>query len=298
MTTNLDLSIAGLRFSVMAPPGYRVVNRDLIYTPFLDSSVHTDLKIDVDISLVEPPDTSDLPVLFDTEETWMAYRVGNDILLRLPSDHPPGYLWATRLREDLKAATVYCSPLMIEGPEKDPDHITNPVHYPLDQILAMYILSAHQGIIVHAAGIARKDVGIFCAGRSGAGKTTLMRQWHGTPGINGLSDDRVVVRSMGNEYRVFGTPWPGEGRIANHGNVELRALAFIHHGERNEIRPIGPVAALKQLMATASILWFDREAAQRTLSFCQDLVEELPAFEIYFRPEPGAAELIDDLLPA
>lgn len=297
MSAHLDLSIAGLRFSVAAPPDYRVVNRDLIYPPFLNSSVNTDLKVDVDISLDQPPDVSDLPILFDTEETWTAYRLGSDILFRLPSEHEPGYLWVARLREDLKAATVFCSPLMIESPQSKPDRITNPVHYPLDQILSMYLFSAHQGIIVHAAGIARGDVGIFCAGRSGAGKTTLMRQWHGTPRIQGLSDDRVVVRSIDSEYRLFGTPWAGEGRVSNHGDVGLRALTFIHHGERNEIRPIGPVSALKQLMATASILWFDREAVERTMSFCQDLVEGLPAYEIHFRPEPGAAGLIDDLLP-
>lgn len=297
MSAHLDLSIAGLRFSVQAPPGYRVVNRDLIYPPFLNSSVETDLKVDVDISLEEPPDVSDLPILFDTEETWTAYRLDGDILFRLPSEHEPGYLWAARLAGDFKTATVHCSPLMIEGPQSNPDRITNPVHYPLDQILSMYLFSAHQGIIVHAAGIARKGAGIFCAGRSGAGKTTLMRQWHGTPGIQGLSDDRVVIRSMGGDYRLFGTPWAGEGQIAAHGDVGLRALTFIHHGECNEIRPIGPASALKQLMATASILWFDREALQRTMSFCQDLVEDLPAYEIHFRPEPGAADLIDQILP-
>lgn len=279
------------------PQGYRIVDRDLIYPPFLNSSAQTDLNVDVEVSLKPPPDVSNLPVLFDTGETWTAYRLGGDILFQLPSEHQPGYLWATRLSDDLKRATVYCSPLMIEDQHNEPDLITNPVHYPLDQILAMYLFSAHQGIIIHAAGIAREGVGIFCAGRSGAGKTTLMRQWHGTPGIQGLSDDRVVVRSIGGEYRLFGTPWAGEGRVAAHGDVGLRALTFIHHGERNEIKPVGPASALKQLMATASILLFDRRALERTMSFCQDLVEDVPAYEIHFRPEPGAASLIEELLP-
>ena len=279
------------------PQGYRIVDRDLIYQPFLNSSAQIDLNVDVEISLKPPPDVSNLPVLFDTGETWTAYHLGGDILFQLPSEHEPGYLWATRLSGDLKSATVYCSPLMIEDQQNHPDLITNPVHYPLDQILAMYLFSAHQGIIIHAAGIAREGVGIFCAGRSGAGKTTLMRQWHGTPGIQGLSDDRGVARSIGGEYRLFGTPWAGEGRVAAVGDAGLRALTFIHHGERNEIKPIGPASALKQLMATASILLFDRRALEGTMSFCQDLVEDVPAYEIHFRPEPGAASLIEELLP-
>jgi len=289
------ISIAGLRFRVRSEPGLSVDQPDALYRQFFNSQVETDLQMAITLTTEPEPDWSSQPVLFDTGETWSAFRINRRIGLRLPNRKAPGYLWATSLSESYEDATVHCSSLMINKGPGLKGVITNPVHYPLDQILAMFHFSAHRGLIVHAAGISRGDVGVFCAGRSGAGKTTLMQQWRGIESVFGLSDDRIVIREIDGSFRLFGTPWAGEGRIASHGDVRLKSLAFIHHGEHNEIRPISPEVALKQLLPTSSILWFDRPALERALSLCHDLVQTVPAFEIHCRPDPPATELINQL---
>ncbi len=295
MNQSFSISIAGLRLSVQSEPGFGVEQPDALYQPFFNSQVTTDLQMAITLTTEPEPDWSSRPILFDTGETWSAYDLDQRIGLRLPNRKAPGYLWATSLSEDFERATVHCSSLLIDENRGTRGVITNPVHYPLDQILAMFYFSAHRGLIVHAAGIARGSVGVFCAGRSGAGKTTLMRQWRDVSGIRGLSDDRIVIREIGGNFRLFGTPWAGEGRIASHGDVGLNALAFIHHGEKNEIQPISPMAALKQLLPTSSILWFHRAALERTLALCHDLVQAIPAFEIHCRPDPSAADLVNQL---
>jgi len=291
-----DLSIAGLRFSVGIPSGFAVKENDPLYPPFLDSSIPTNLDIEITISCEPEPDRASLPLLFDTQETWTAHRLGEDILLRMPNASEPGYLWTVRMAGDFKQATVYCSPLMIEDPHNAPELITNPIHYPLDQILAMFHFSAHRGLIIHAAGVSRGNIGVFCAGRSGAGKTTLMRQWRNIPDLCGLSDDRVILREIDGRFRLFGTPWAGEGQVASPLDANLHTLAFVHHGRQNDIRPISPREALHQLLPTSSILWFEQAALDRTLTLCHDLVNSIPAFEVHCRPDPSAAILIDQLL--
>jgi len=292
LTESFSLSIAGLRFSVRSESGYEVEHPDALYRPFLNAEFPSDLLMNVMISAEPEPDWSSQEILFDTGEAWTAYRLENGIGIYFPYSKDPGFLWTAQLSENFDQVTVHCSSLMIT----ENNRIANPVHYPLDQILAMFHFSAHRGLIVHAAGIARGDIGVFCAGRSGAGKTTLMRQWKDVSGIRGLSDDRIVVREIDGAFRFFGTPWAGEGQVAAYGDVALKALAFIHHGSENCIRPISPASALKQLMPTSSILWFDRSSLEKTLSFCHDLVETIPAFEIHCRPDPSAADLIDQLL--
>jgi len=294
--STFDLSIADLRFSVGIPSGFAVEEHDPLYLPFLNLETPTNLGIDITISCGPEPDWTSLPLLFDTQETWTAHRLGSDILLRMPNASEPGYLWTVLLTGDFKQATVYCSPLMIEDPLNAPGLITNPIHYPLDQILAMFHFSAHRGLIIHAAGVARGDSGVFCAGRSGAGKTTLMRQWRDVPDLMGLSDDRVVLREIDGRFRLFGTPWAGEGKVASPLDTDLHALAFVHHGDKNEIRPIAPRAALEQLLPTSSVLWFDPTALDRTLTLCHDLVQTIPAYEVCCRPDPSAATLVNQLL--
>ncbi len=297
LRSGLELTIAGLRYSITGPEDCDVVERDPLYRPFLLPDSRFDLESTISLSLESEPEPSDPSVLFEAGNAWTVRRLEDGLLLRLSHHSAPGYLWAVRLGHRFDRATVHCSSLMIEETIGGRPVLTNPVHYPLDQILTMFRLSRDRGLIVHAAGVSRGGRGIFCAGTSGAGKTTLMRQWRDQPGLRGLSDDRVVVREIEGRYRMFGTPWAGEGRIADPSDAELSALTFIHHGAENCVRAISPGAALKQLLPTASILWFDPGALQRTLDFCNGLIRSVPAFEVHCRADPSAAVLLDELLP-
>jgi hypothetical protein len=174
--------------------------------------------------------------------------------------------------------------------------LDNPLHYPLDQLLLMFALAPRRGLVIHAAGVAHCGIGVFCAGRSGAGKTTFMGLRHPSSRLHGLSDDRVVVREISGEFRVFGTPWPGEGRVASTQSASLGAVVFLHHGEHTELRRIDSKAALPQLLETTSILWFDPKRMAAGVGCCQNLVDTLPCYELVFRPEPAAFELIESLL--
>ena len=133
--------------------------------------------------------------------------------------------------------------------------MANPLHYPLDQLILMFCLPSHSGVLVHAAGVSRNNKGLLLAGKSGAGKTTFMRQCQMRSDIEGLSDDRIIVRNQNNELRMHGTPWAGEGRVARAQHSTFAALTFLHQSPTNELRKISPQEAFRQLMPTASILW-------------------------------------------
>ncbi len=302
-----ELVIGGLRFAVDAPAGLEPVEDDATYASFLTPGSPADLEVAVSLTLDPAPDVAGLPVLFDTEETWAAFSGGDGVVLRLRTKGGPAdYLWQAHmfpfapLRGDLAPGgdriRVYCGPLLIDRRE-DAVELRNPLHYPLDQLLLMFLLARRRGVIVHAAGLARAGRGVFLAGRSGAGKTTFMRLCAGREDLVGLSDDRVVVREIDGALSLFGTPWAGEGRVAANRRADLAAIAFLHQSERNHLRPIGAAAALQQLLATVSILWFDRPRMEAAMRFCERLVSSVPCYELHFRPEAGAVEMLDELMP-
>ncbi|MCP3957625.1 MAG: hypothetical protein GY719_07200 [bacterium] len=295
MTAALELAIAGFRFAVEAPGELRLIEDDPTYVRFLAPGPAPDVEIAVSLTLETAPDVSGLPVLFDTEETWTAYDDGGDIVLRLRAGESDPYLWQARLAAALDRVTIHCGPRLVQQRD-DLVEVDNPLHYPLDQLLMMFVLPLHQGLLIHAAGLSRGDRGVFLAGVSGAGKTTFMRQCEGCVDLDGLSDDRVITRHNGPTTRVFGTPWAGEGRVAANRGADLAAIAFLHQASRNELRRLDPGEALRQLLATVSILWFDRERMELAMAACKELVENLPCYELHFRPEPGAANLLDELI--
>ncbi len=306
--SDLDLSIAGLRFIARLPAGLRLIERDAVYGPFLGSRVDADqpIEVTVHVTLEPAPETSGLPVLFDTGETWVAFEDNGDVLLRMRSvAGDQDYLWVVRLVGGLKPVCVrqvaiYCGRRLVESRGVDRHgavtELTNPLHYPLDQLLMMFALPALPGVLIHAAGLARTGRGVLCAGVSGAGKTTFMNLPKPTRGLDGLSDDRVIVRRIDDHLRLFGTPWAGEGRVAANRSVELAAITFLHQADRNELRSIDSREALSQLLATTSILWFDQARMSLAMDFCEALVQRVPCYELHFRPETAAVELLDQLI--
>ncbi len=303
MTGTRELALGGLRFHVDLPAGFELRETDPNYRAFLANRPRQEARdqVKVRLELGPAPETGDLPVLFDTGESWTAFRDGDGIIvhLRAPGGHRPSrrepngpYLWQARLgKAKSETVVIHCGPALVED-----TIVVNPLRYPLDQLLTMLLPASEGRVIVHAAGVERHGRGVFLAGRSGAGKSTWMRLAARREGWQGLSDDRVIVHRRGRALRLYGTPWAGEGQIAANRGTELVAIVFLHQASRNELCPIDRHEALAQLLPTVSVPWFEPARMTAALELCVNLTSRLPAYELRFRPEPGAADLVAQLL--
>jgi hypothetical protein len=246
------------------------------------------IDIKINLELGNLPDTGKLTKIFDSSQSWLMFRESDVYWAVL---HPPAHekpIWAARFNRDVKDVTVYCSGRLIQEREGK-TIIINPVRYPLDQLLIMYILSRHQGAVIHAAGIEINGAGFIFPGPSGAGKSTLCRQFILANPENSVvfSDDRVVVRKspgVHSTFQAFGTPWAGELGIARSQGMHLNAIFFLRHGTGNKIKQLNPRQALDSLLKVTSIPWYDREVMPEVLLFCESLITHVPLFELHFTP--------------
>ena len=109
-----------------------------------------------------------------------------------------------------------------------------------------------------------------------------------------LNDDRVIVRKINSQYLVFGTPWVGECGIVSNISAPLSGIYFITHGVTNAIMPISPQEAVSQLLPTLSIPFYDREIVTSMFDFCDDLLLNLPIFELICTPTPDVVDVVMD----
>ncbi len=156
----------------------------------------------------------------------------------------------------------------------------------------MYLLG-NRGILLHAAGAIIHGRGMAFSGVSGAGKSTLTGLAAGRPGWEPLSDDRVIVRVAEASPTLWGTPWSGEGQVAEHRCGEMAGLLFLEQGPTHEIRPLTPGQALPRLFQTASLPWYDAEYLEAALAACGRIVQTIPCGVLTFRPEIGAIEAVE-----
>jgi hypothetical protein len=169
-----------------------------------------------------------------------------------------------------------------------------PLEYPLDELLLQGLLARGRGAEIHACGITNASGrGLLFVGQSGAGKTTMARLWEGVPGITVLSDDRVILRRVGDRFTMYGTPWHGEAALAEPASAPLAGVLFLEHGAANALLPLRGAAAATRLFACGFPPFHDRDGLEFTLAFFAELAAEIPCQELRFAPDRRVVEFVE-----
>lgn len=295
MPDTLHLEIAGIAITVVAAEADHIYEPDPAKRGFIRSAGPGEAAIHVTI-LNDPaatPDTRRMTKLFDTGPTWQMHHTENGYCMTVkPHRHQPA-IWTLTTGPDFTRVTAHCGPNLVDT-KNGRTGFPNPMTYPLDQMLLMHYLASRQGILLHAAGLLANRHAFIFAGRSGAGKTSLARRLQSQDRLRFLSDDRILVRKAGDRFMAFGTPWPGEGGIAENDGGPLQGLFFIIHGPSTRVTPISPQTALKRLLPVASIPWYDREALSGSLACCEAMIRHVPAYDLHITPEIEVVDVLED----
>jgi len=287
------LSVAGVRFLVRCPPGVALNDLDPCYGPFGVPAAGPAPALEVELCLDPAPSTESQEHLFDGQ-SWQLYGSdGRRYLKALGGAASPRWLAEFDLRPG--RVKVHCGEALLNRSGQQV-RLTNPVSYPLDQLLLMYVL-AGQGLVLHAAGAKLGARGYLFAGSSSAGKSTLSRLLAEGEKALVLSDDRMVVREIDGTYMAFGTPWYGEARAALNECVPLSAIFFLHHSQENSIHRCSSPDALRALLPVASIPWYESELVPGVLSFTERLAARVPCFDLHFRPGTEVVDLLERFSP-
>ena len=293
----LILSIAGVclkidsgRLALPAEPWKHEIRRQFVFQD-RERSGGAREQIDIFLSADPAPGVTAYQRIFDGRDSWSIYAHHDETYVT--DQYPPfsAPVWTARCRLSRNRVDIFCSSEII-----DPQTLTlafNPVAYPLDQILLMNYLARHDGVIIHAAGWALNGSGWVFPGKSGAGKTTLARCLSSRKRGQLLSDDRIVIRRTGQTFRMYGTPWPGEGGYAVNRGVELNRLVFLSKGPVNKMMALEPAATVSRLMPVLSVPWYDKEKVAALMAFCDLLIKRVPAYELTFRADSSVVDFIE-----
>lgn len=226
-------------------------------------------------------------MLFDSGGVWRLYR-DRDLLsfhLTSPKFGASPYARAV-VNADFSSATVF---LRREWCGRR----FYPLQYPLDELLITNWLAFGRGVEVHACGVVDKHgAGYLFAGFSGAGKTTTARLWCQEPGIRVLSDDRIILRTIGSDVWMYGTPWHGDEPLALPERARLRQGFFLRHGAENQATRVGGAQAVMELFARSFPPFFSARGLDFTLSLLSDICSAVPFSNLRFVPDPSVLDFV------
>jgi hypothetical protein len=165
---------------------------------------------------------------------------------------------------------------------------------PLIEVCLLSRLAREGGLLLHAAGLSFREKGFVFTGASGTGKSTIAELF-AHRGAEVLSDERVILRKLGRDFLIYGTPWVGSGNYAKNSSASIAALCCIGHGENcHRLEPLAPLKSTTLLLQQAFLPFWDRTGLETTLDFLASLTTQVPCYNLAFLKNGDVVDLLND----
>lgn len=161
------------------------------------------------------------------------------------------------------------------------------------RILISLVLLEQQGFIVHASSLIKDYKGYIFPGKSGAGKTTITNLSYDS---HILSDEVSLVKKINDEFKAYGTPFPGEfSKSGENVSSSINKILFPYKDDKNFLKKIGPFQALELLLPNVIFYYDNPKLKKKLFDLCFEFVQNIPTFELHFLPDPNFWRSIDGI---
>ena len=144
--------------------------------------------------------------------------------------------------------------------------------------------------MLHSSAVLLDGKVYLFSGPSGMGKSTHTRLWQENfPGVEIINDDKPALRKIDGIWYAYGTPWCGKDGININTKAPVGGICFLRKGDKNEIRRLSPIESVAAILTQTQKRFYNPEILGVMADKINDLVAEIPIFELVNRPEKEAA---------
>ena len=259
------LKIGNLKFKILCPSGAWASLIDANYGPFL---TRHSAGCDGQISISSLNRSSNLPRTLKVTRLGKAWQIA---------------------RYDFRSASADGLKTTMLEVEKN--------KYAFDSWLRIFFTLCgikNKAILIHGAGYRHKQSIYVFPGRSGRGKSTLIRLL-GKQGA--LSDELVCVYSKGSSFFGASTPFWGELKKGTGDTHEgpLKKIFFLKHGRTLALERTGRAKAVKSILKTALFFSKDRAHLKALLALTHGLALKVPSAVLSFRKDSHKADILETI---
>ena len=158
-------------------------------------------------------------------------------------------------------------------------------------MLAFAFAGCHrQTLLIHASLVRCDGRGYAFIAKSGTGKSTQVSSWlRYIPGCDLMNDDNPIVRIIGDEVFIYGSPWSGKTPCYRQVKAPLGAVTRIDRAKQNSIERLAPIEAFASLLPACSTMRWDGPIFNAICDNVTRVVERIGIYTLHCLPDREAA---------
>jgi len=158
-------------------------------------------------------------------------------------------------------------------------------------------LLKRDAIWIHASAVVVDGNAYLFSAPCGTGKSTHTSKWIELFGKDAyiINDDKPVVRIIGDDYFVYGSPWSGKYDISVNARAKLKGICFLHRSKENHIDFLDKRSAIQEMMKTSSFR-ITQEQLMQKLDIFDKIISNIPIYKMGCTPTVEAAKLAYDFM--
>ena len=147
-------------------------------------------------------------------------------------------------------------------------------------------------LMVHASVVVYEGGAYMFLGRSGTGKSTHSSLWlKHIPDTYLLNDDNPVIRVLGDNVNIYGTPWSGKTPCYKNEVLPLRASVRLSQAPHNIIKKLPALQSYASLMPACSCMRWDSKSTEALHKTVEKVISRIGSWHLECLPDADAANV-------
>lgn len=148
--------------------------------------------------------------------------------------------------------------------------------------LCSNLLQNYNGFFFHSSSLMLDGEGYVFTAPSGTGKSTHTALWrkHFGNKVTMVNDDKPLIRQIGKDFYIYGTPWMGKSNIGNNIKSSVKAVFILKRGEQNIAKRVSIREVFKEILE-ATVIYTDKTMMSNLLSLLDEFFSKVPIYLLY-----------------
>ncbi len=166
---------------------------------------------------------------------------------------------------------------------------------PLLEFVLQEKLARDGGVMLHSSAILAENEVLVFFGPSGAGKSTAANFFL-NKGYTVLNDERVIIRREGDEFKAYGTPWPGSSFLYSGAQGRMRQIFKIGHGQgKHMLNKMSTRVMMATLFQEAYLPHWTVMGMDKTTRFFEELATTFGSLELLFCKSSDIVDFLTEI---